>query len=402
MPQVVKDAGELAALVDRLLGEPEIAVDVEGDGLFRYRARLCTVQVATRAEVVVVDTLALDDLAPLAQVLGPDGPRKVLHDVGYDARLLADYGIRLGRVFDTALAARFLGEPSTGLAAVLERRFGLRLPKEQQRADWGKRPFTDEALGYLAADVRHLLALGEALEAEVREAGIEAEVREESEYLLWRALTDEPADRPPWTRIKGRDELGAVGLAVLREVAEERERAAQRLDVPPFKVTGNQELLEVARRRPRTPADLQRIRGFARGRARSLTRAFLEAVRRGEDAGAVPAEESAAAREPALPPEEREARKRRQRALSGWRVAEAEARGVDPQVVLPGHCLSDLAARGPDTLEDLLAIPGLGAFRVERYGERLLEVLQTQLEADGATGSPSGGRACRPRCRGAG
>lgn len=372
---VVQNDAALRELTERLSGEPEIAVDVEGDGLFRYRARLCTVQLGSPDCVAVVDTLAPIDLAPLASLLGADGPRKIVHDVNYDARLLAEHGIRLGNVFDTALAARFLGVKSTGLASLLASRFDVSLPKEQQQSDWGRRPFTAEALEYLAADVRHLPALGEALEADVREAGIEAELRDEIDYLLWRALTDVPEEKPPWTRIKGREALSEVELAVLRELAEVREQAARKWDVPPFKVVGNRQLLEAAAQRPKSPDALAEIRGMARGRARSLARPLLEAIRRGEAAGAVPADERPPA-EPGPPPDEREARKRRQRALSGWRAAEAEARGVDPQVVLPGHCLSDLAARGADSVEDLRTVPGLGEARLSRYGEAILSLLR--------------------------
>jgi ribonuclease D len=370
-PPVIDDDAALRQLAAEFRDMAELALDIEGDGLFRYRSRLCTVQLATPAETVVVDTLAAKDRTALAGLLGAMGPRKIVHDVSYDARLLAENGVVLGNVFDTALAARYLGEPSTGLAALVAKRFGVELPKEQQQADWGVRPFTEEALAYLASDVRHLLALGEALEADVRAAGIEEEVREENAYLLERALEDPPEPKPPWTRVKGREELSDAGLAVLREVAAVREEAARTWDVPPFKVTGNQQLLEMARRRPKSAGELGRIRGLGRGRVQRLTGRFLDAVRRGEAAGAVP--EAEREQRPKPPPGERETRKKRQQALTAWRRAEAESRGVDTQVVLPGHCLNDLATRGAASIEDLRAIPGLGECRITRYAPSLLE-----------------------------
>jgi ribonuclease D len=374
MPRVIEDAATLRELADAWADEPEMAIDVEGDGLFRYRARLCTVQLARPDETVVVDTIVIDEREALARLLGADGPRKIVHDTSYDARLLFESGVVLGNVFDTALAARFLGEPSTGLAALLEKRFGVHLPKEQQKQDWGKRPFTAEDLDYLSADVSHLLALGRQLEEEVRTRGIEDEVREESVYLLERALEEPPEPPPPWTRIKGRDELSETGLAILREVAQVREEAARKWDVPPFKVTGNRELLELAKRRPKTPGDFGRIRGLQRGRIQSLRGKLLDAVLRGEASGSVPDEERPE-RTPRPPVEEREKKKRRQQALTSWRRAEAGARGVDPQVVLPGHCVNDLADRGASTLDDLRAIPGFGEHRVTRYAGVLLPLL---------------------------
>ena len=375
-PQVIETAEELEALCERLASEEELAFDLEGDGLFRYRSNLCTVQLATRdGEVVVEDTLAIDDLSALGRLLSTQGPRKLVHDVSYDARLLSEHDIDLGNVFDTSVAARFLGEESTGLAALLKKRFDVNLPKDQQQSDWGRRPLEPRDLEYLAADVHHLFDLGAQLEAECEDRDIAEEVREETAYLLHRALTDEPDDRPPWTRIKGRDSLDDVGLAVLREVAEERERAARKMDVPPFKIVGNRQLLEMARRRPKSGPEMSKIKGAARGRARRYTGAFLQAIRRGEAAGAVPEDERVPERTPPPPPEEREARKRRQRALNAWRAGAADDRRVDPQVVLPGHCLQDIAARGASTAEDLLAIPGFGEVRRRRYADDIINLL---------------------------
>jgi hypothetical protein len=44
-------------------------------------------------------------------------------------------------------------------------------------------------------------------------------------------------------------------------------------------------------------------------------------------------------------------------------------------VILPGHCLQDLADVAEPSLEAVAAVPGIGAFRVERYGEGLLAAL---------------------------
>ncbi len=44
-------------------------------------------------------------------------------------------------------------------------------------------------------------------------------------------------------------------------------------------------------------------------------------------------------------------------------------------MVLPGHCLSDVVARLPESAEELSAIDGFGEFRVERYGARILELV---------------------------
>jgi len=373
--QLIDTTDALEAVVESMASAEELALDVEGDGLFRYRARLCTLQLATKDEIAIIDTLALSDLAPLGRLLSATGPVKVVHDASFDVRLLGEVGLPFERLFDTSVAARFLGDPATGLAAMLETQMGLTVSKAQQHSDWGRRPLGEHDVAYLEGDVKHLLQLAEILRQRIADAAIEQEVAEECAYLLWKASTDEPDPRPPWIRIKGWESLPATGRAVLREVALVRERAARDMDVPPFKVVGNETLLALARSRPRSQAEASRVRGLSRGRARRILRDLLRAVRLGEEAGDVPAEERSLGRPKPPPPEERDAQKKRQKAINRWRKRVAGERKVDVQIVLPGHCVSDLARRGASDLEALRQIPGIGEFRVERYGPALVALL---------------------------
>ncbi|MBO6938220.1 MAG: HRDC domain-containing protein [Deltaproteobacteria bacterium] len=373
---IIEAIEPLQALASELANDEALAFDLEGDGLYRYRSQLCAVQLATaEGDVRIIDTLAVTDRSPLVSLLGPSGPRKTVHDVSFDARLLAENGVELGNVFDTSVSARYLDEPKAGLGALVEKYLDIKLPKGKQKADWGRRPLEPADLEYLAADVRYLLELGARLEHAIQEAGIEGEVRAETDYMLYRALTDEPDPRPAWARIKGMDDLGDGELAILREVAAVREEAAQAADVPPFKIVGNHELLEMARRRPKSKGALAKIPGATRGRARRFTREFLDAIQKGIDAGEVPAAEREIAFPTPPPRAERQVVKQRERALTKWRDAEAKQRKVNRQVVLPGHCVRDLATHRPFSADELREVPGLGEVRVERYGAALLKAL---------------------------
>lgn len=372
---LIEEQGALARFADGARAADAIALDVEGDGLFRYRARLCTMQLSTGTDFAIVDTLAVAPRECLGELLSERGPLKILHDAAFDARLLRDAGVLLGHVYDTAVAARMLGEKSTGLAALLSSRFGIVVSKEQQQADWGARPLEPDALAYLLDDVRHLHALADKLREEAQAAGVADEIAEECRYVLARAAQERAPEPPPWTRIKGVLDLGPVGRAAVRELALAREEAAKRLDVPPFKVIGNDALLGIARKRPRTAGELATIPGAAAGRARSITGDLLSALHRAASREDAPEDELALLRPPAAPPAERDARRRRDRALSEWRKKAAAERTVDVQVALPGHCLNDLAASDPHDLDELRRVAGLGQFRVERYGEAILAAL---------------------------
>src|SRR5262249_50251955 len=142
-------------------------------------------------------------------------------------------------------------------------------------------------------------------------------------------------------------------------------------------------LFAIAKARPRTMTELAAVRGATNGqRARSLANAMLDAVARGLEDGVIPDDERAMLERPRLPSGVVKARGGREARLTAWRKAEANRRGVDEQVVLPGHCLQDLAdiERAAD-LDDLARVPGIGGFRVARDGAALLHALAPPVGA---------------------
>lgn len=376
---VTSDA-DVAALARDVERASVVAVDVESNGMFVYRARTCVVQLAFDGEIAIVDALAAN-LGPLARALGDEGPVKVVHDVAFDARILAESGVALGNVHDTAIAARMLGHAATGLASMLSALLGVAIEKEMQHHDWSIRPFDAKALGYLAADVAHLGALHDALWAAVGARGIEDEILEETRYRVRAAVeaARTPDPRPAYVRVKGVERVRGAELAIVRALADVREREAERRDVPPHRVCSAEAMLAIARSRPATLAQLRRVRG-APSDAR-LGEDLLRAVADGLAAGAIPDDERAHFERPRPPREELEARRKREGRLTVWRRAEAKRREVDEQVVLPGHCLREIAERGAEKPEDLTAVAGLGDFRIARDGAAIVHALATDPPA---------------------
>jgi ribonuclease D len=370
----------LADTLDALEGAEVIALDVEADGLFAFRPKLCTLQIAWeraagRMSAVVVDALAVD-VAPLRALFGGSGPLKVLHDLTFDARMLDEVGLPLANVRDTSVAARLLGWSSIGLAALLERELDVHLEKRFQQHDWSRRPLTEEQIRYLADDVRYLIALDLHLCERVSAQGIEAEVADECAYKLASAGKPPRDVRPAYVRIKGALALDAPGRAVLRRLTMARDAIAAGLNVPPFKVVSSEVLLELARSRPATAEALAAVKGAMQGRAGGHVGVWLRAIAEGGRDGDVPAED-AALFEPVRSDREVAARRRAlDSRIAAWRKAEAAQRGVSDQAVLPGHCAHDLADVLLEQHEDgdalraaIAAVPGLGARRLERYLE---------------------------------
>ncbi len=385
-PKLLTKAHEVEAAAERLSRAPRIAFDLESNGLFAYRARVCIVQLATADEIVVVDTLATP-VSGLARLLSSPETEKIVHDVSFDARVLAEEGVTLANVRDTSIAARMLGRTATGLASLLGSELGVAIDKKMQHHDWSERPIRRDALAYLAGDVVHLAELCDVLFAEVEARGIEDAVDEETRYRLGQAArsVDEEDPRPPYVRMKGVDRAPAAELPILRRLAEVREKKARELDVPPYKVLGPDVLFAIAKARPRTEEELAAIKGALSGRrARSLASDVLRAVREGlADDGVIPEADRRMIDPPRPPQSVIKARRAREQRLTAWRRAQAKAREVDEQVVLPGHCLQDLASIEEPSAEAIAKVPGLGAFRIAKDGAALLEALRGTDEAAG-------------------
>jgi ribonuclease D len=356
-----------------------VAVDVEASGMFAYQARPCTVQLAWDGgtNVAVVDTLAAP-IGLLGELLGPAGPVKIVHDLAFDARLLAECGVELANVHDTAVAARMLSRAATGLATLLDLELGVHIGKSMQHHDWRVRPLDDRMLAYLIADVAHLEALEAKLWTEVTEHGVVDAVLEETRYRIAcaNAAARSPSIAPPYARVKGASRLGERELAALRVVAEMREREAERRDIPPHKVASAETLVALARARPASVDELERIRGLSmstpEGRAFALS--VVEAI---QSAGEVIPEEERHHFEPVrMPAAEARLRRQRETRLIAWRRTEAKRRGVDEQVVLPGHCLKDAADSGAQSIDDLSRVSGIGTFRLREDGMAIVRALR--------------------------
>jgi len=382
-PELVADQAALEAVAARIARADRVAVDVEANGLFAYRANLCTIQLAVVEEgelsIWLCDALALD-LSPLAEALGAEAPLKILHDLTFDAELLAASGVRLGRVRDTSIAARFLGHEATGLGNVLERVLGVTVDKSLQQHDWGARPLSPAALVYLASDVAHLIALDDRLTDLARTQDILEEIEEESTHRAKQAELRLADMQPAYTRIKNATTLPTwPERAILRRIHALRERLAEEADVPSHRIVPSEMLLLLCREKPRTAEAFRSI--VERRRPGLEPVEWIVAIEQGIADGDVPEEDKVFLERPSMNPVLAERRKRREGQINAWRKAEALRRGVAEQAVLPGHVARSIATKLAEFHPDveskrraLLDIPGVGEKRFTAYLESWLAI----------------------------
>ncbi len=281
-PTWVETTEGLAEVVAALLSEPAYAVDTEFHRERTYWPQLALVQVGWPGGLALIDPLAVD-LGPLRAVL--EGPGvAVLHAADQDLEVLERAcGTLPSRLFDTQVAAGFLGFSSPSLASLAERLLGLRLTKGDRLTDWMQRPLTPGQRRYAAADVAHLLDLHAELTRRLEECGRLEWAEQECEVLRQRGhLPQDP--ETAWWRIKDSRSLRGPGRAVAQEVAAWRERRAAATDRPPRLVLPDLALLGIAHRMPETPGELRDIRGLDGRYLRSdAAQELLAAVARGRN-----------------------------------------------------------------------------------------------------------------------
>ena len=129
-PILVADEAALRTLVDALAASPVVAVDTESNSLHAYRERVCLIQFDPLELTTSSIPLSSRDLTALAPFFANPGQQKVFHAAEYDVICLRrDYGFEFTNLFDTMSAARTLGWPQVGLAAILETHFGVTMDK---------------------------------------------------------------------------------------------------------------------------------------------------------------------------------------------------------------------------------------------------------------------------------
>lgn len=355
-----------------------VGVDVERADWQRYFRVAALVQVGGQGRVVVVDPLALDDLAPLEALLADRVA--VFHAMENDLVPLASAGVRPARVADTAIAAAMLGLP-TGLEALLRDLLDVDLPGDKaamQRSDWEARPLEENMIAYAAADVADLPALWETLHARLVASGRLAWY--EQELAATRALP--PVDeRREWTKLKGIGRLDEHARARVRALWDTRELLARRTDTAPGRIAADRILVDLATKPPRTRAELGR-----RGMRRQAIREFGdELVAAAADARDLPPDP---ARQGRTPTDRDRAHVERLRALRAGRAAELD---IDPGVLCPSRTLMSAVLCDPRSAEELRAALGLRPWQWEQLGAAFCKVLGIDPQGTPAPESPTAG-----------
>jgi ribonuclease D len=268
---------DLEAIIDELVIEPRYAIDTEFHREKTYFPRLALVQLAWPGGLVLIDPLAVDPKAFARLFASP--ALAVAHAAQQDLDVLSHaVGAIPEHLFDTQLAAGFVGYGIPSLASLLQGELGISPAKGDRLTDWLRRPLTPAQRAYAAGDVSSLLELHDKLVAQLDELGRLGWAEDACEELRQRptgAVDPEAA----WCRLKDARSLRSRARAVAQAVAAWREREAAATDTPVRQVLPDLAILGIAQRQPTTLEELAQARGVdERHRRGRIAREVLDAV----------------------------------------------------------------------------------------------------------------------------
>ena len=256
----ISTQAEVVDLVDTLLAEPRYAFDSEFHRERTYFPKLALAQFAWPGGIALVDPLAVDVTA-LRPLLESD-VQCVMHAAQQDLDVLTHAcGAIPRRLFDTQLAAGFVGYGTPSLANLMQGELKISVPKGDRLTDWLRRPLTEDQRTYAASDVANLLELQDRLVAQLSRVGRVGWVEAACEELRVRPVSGTDPDGA-WLRLKDVRVLKPRARGVARALAAWRERRAMAVDSPVRQILPDLAILGISQKQPRTVEELAQARGI--------------------------------------------------------------------------------------------------------------------------------------------
>ncbi|MHB8777632.1 MAG: ribonuclease D [Anaerolineales bacterium] len=356
----------LRKMVEDLASQSRVAVDTESNSLHAFREQVCLLQFTSAKTDYLLDPLELKDLAVLAPIFADPKIEKIFHAAEYDLICLRrDFGFTFANLFDTMQAARVLGYPAVGLDRLLGDKFQIKMDKRHQKANWAARPLTQEQIHYARLDTHYLFDLRDALELELREKERLVFALEDFNRACLLEEQKQRSNGESWERFSGRKDLSLRELTIISQLCKWRDREAEKLNRPPYKVVMDDVFVALVKNPPEQKVDLSAA-GLSEKQIKLWGDQVLGAIRRGVEAPLVERKQVERKNEAVL---------RRHEKLKAWRKSIGLEMKVESDIILPKPYLGLLSENPPKTLDELRDLMKDTPSRVDRYGVQILKVL---------------------------
>ncbi len=367
--EIVSQPAQLSATLQDISESSLIALDAESNSFHRYPEQLCLLQIADRHKIYIIDVISIKELGSLGKVFEDNSIIKVLHSADNDIRSLDRHlKVRIRNVYDVKVAAIFAGINPFSLVSLVEDLLGITIPKSKrlQKADWGKRPLSSEAVDYAASDVRYLLALKEILGKRLQALGRAQWVAEECTRLEdIRYIA--PDVSLGYLSVKGTQKLEGRNLAILKSLYLFREREARRWRRPPSLLIPDSVLSSLS---SNPNLLVSKVPGLGQIGLRRFGKGLKQALREG----------LAAAPIQRVPNKSYKRWNNKQlkhlSLLKTWRSSLGKTLSLDPALLWPKANLERIA-EAPDNIEEELESDDVRRWQREQFASSLRKVSKT-------------------------
>uniref|UniRef100_A0A224YSY7 Exosome complex component 10 homolog n=1 Tax=Rhipicephalus zambeziensis TaxID=60191 RepID=A0A224YSY7_9ACAR len=257
---IVETVDQLKDMCEALSKETEIAVDLEHHSYRSFQGFTCLMQISSRTEDYIVDTLALrHELQMLNEVFADPKIVKVFHGADMDVLWLQrDFGLYLVGLFDTGQAAKVLGLAHFSLAFLLKHYCQIEADKQFQLADWRIRPLPPEMVSYAQSDTHYLLYIMDRMKRDLADRSNENDnllrsVFDRSKQVALRRYEKPSYHEQSYMELyrKSRKTFNSRQLHALRHLYSWRDRTARNEDESTGYVLPNHMILEISEILPR-------------------------------------------------------------------------------------------------------------------------------------------------------
>jgi ribonuclease D len=366
--QWIDSDAALAKVCPVLSASPMLGVDTESNSLYVYKEQVCLIQISTLDQDYLIDPLSIKDISPLAPIFASPDTEKIFHAAEYDVICLKrDFNFEINAIFDTMLAARILGKKNNGLGAILEEEYGIVVDKRFQRANWGKRPISQEMLYYAQMDSHFLIELRQKFHKQLQETERIGLADEDFSRLSKIEPPRAPSyETDAWKLANGQSYQNKQ-LSVLMALCQYRDQLAQERNVPLFKIFPNQFIQALVENMPSNRDEIFSMGYSSMKQVSPYIQPILKII-----AEARLNKANFHAQYTQKPDWEFF---KRMDALRSWRKQKAVQMKVMSDIILPKDILMDITQENPHSMTKLAEIMKDNPWRYQAFGEEILTVI---------------------------
>jgi ribonuclease D len=369
----IESGRELSEAADYLSSQKIIGVDTESDSLYSYREKTCLIQISSHERDYVIDPLSCGTIECLRGIFSSKDIEKIFHAAEYDIICLRrDYGFDFSAVFDTMVASSILGRKKIGLADLVLEEFEVTLKKKHQKADWSRRPLTEDMIIYACMDTHYLIPLRNRLKEELGRKKLLDFANDDFETVCRSKAGARLSPVEIFWKMKGLKKLSRKHKAALWQLFLYREKASENRNRPPFKILSNSVLLDLAASMPENTFQLKKIKGMTSYNIKKHGKAILESIRISSGSEAPKAPEKQV-----YDPDFYILLDR----LKAWRKEKASQMRVNSSVILPRELMMRIALNRPDGPEELRDLMSDSNARLKHFGEEIARICSSFPES---------------------